>query len=287
MLSVKGASSALRQPIFGVKAAPAPVRPPLPAPPASRDATNTAGPVPRPFQAPTPSRGHVLPATAAKSPTSTVRIIIRGRKLQVTDAIKSYVEEKVAKSIHNFQQVLREVDVTLSARGGDTGTHGPKQQKVEVTIFTFRNGVVRVEDTEANLYSAIDLVCDKVERKMVKVKELAINKGKWPGRAGPKEDVETEDFEEYIKDVRLEVQQFDAQEALSKQLQDINKEFPATVMRSKTIVLDPMTVEEAIDALEAIDHSFYVFREMTSDTVQVVYKRNTDGYGVLVPQMRD
>ena len=69
--------------------------------------------------------------------------------------------------------------------------------------------------------------------------------------------------------MRLEVQEFDAQEALSKQLQDINKEFPATVMRSKTIVLDPMTVEEAIDALEAIDHSFYVFREMTSDTVQV------------------
>jgi hypothetical protein len=47
----------------------------------------------------------------------------------------------------------QEVDVTLSARGGDTGTHGKKEQKVEVTVYTQRNGVVRVEDVEANLYA--------------------------------------------------------------------------------------------------------------------------------------
>lgn len=76
-----------------------------------------------------------------------------------------------------------------------------REQKVEVTIYTLRNGVVRVEDSEANLYAAIDAVSDRVARKLTRVKERAISKGKWPGRAGPKEDVEEEDFQEYLKEV--------------------------------------------------------------------------------------
>nr|AAV97959.1 chloroplast-specific ribosome-associated protein [Volvox carteri f. nagariensis] len=136
-----------------------------------------------------PSRSGFVVHAAAKT-ASTVRIIIQGRKLPVTNAIKEYVEEKVAKAIQNFAHTLKEVDVTLSARGGDTGTHGKKEQKVDVTIFTLRNGVVRVEDRESNLYAAIDLVCDKIRSKLTRVKEKAITKGKWPGKAGPKENVE-------------------------------------------------------------------------------------------------
>ncbi|GIL69299.1 hypothetical protein Vretimale_13422 [Volvox reticuliferus] len=234
-----------------------------------------------------PRRAGLMVRAAAKAAASTVRIIIQGRKLPVTDAIKEYVEEKVAKAIHNFAHTLKEVDVTLSARGGDTGTHGKREQKVDVTIFTLRNGVVRVEDTEANLYAAIDLVCDKIRTKLTRVKEKAISKGKWPGRAGPKEDVEEEDFQEYLKDVKLETKLFDKEAELQKQFAELNRNYPATVMRSKTLVLDPITVEEAIDALEAVGHSFYVFREMTTDSVQVVYKRESGGYGVIVPQMRD
>lgn len=45
---------------------------------------------------------------------------------QVTDAIKQYVEEKITKAVHNYTQNIKKIDVTLSARGGDTGTHGAK-----------------------------------------------------------------------------------------------------------------------------------------------------------------
>ncbi|PNW83629.1 hypothetical protein CHLRE_05g237450v5 [Chlamydomonas reinhardtii] len=231
--------------------------------------------------------GLVVRAQSAKAAAGTVRIIIQGRKLPVTDAIKLYVEEKVAKAVANFSHTLKEVDVTLSARGGDTGTHGKKEQKVEVTIYTLRNGVVRVEDAENNLYAAIDLVCDKIRAKLQKIKEKAISRGAWPGRAGPKEDVDEEDFQEYLKEVKMDTQLFDKEEQLQRQFAELNRIYPANVMRSKTVVLDPITVEEAIDALEAVGHSFYVFREMTTDTVQIVYKRESGGYGVIVPQMRD
>jgi hypothetical protein len=45
---------------------------------------------------------------------------------QVTDAMKQYVEGKIAHAVQRYSQILREIDVTVSARGGDTGTHGPK-----------------------------------------------------------------------------------------------------------------------------------------------------------------
>ena len=81
-----------------------------------------------PLACTTPSRSRTVRVAAAAKAASTniVRIIIQGRKLPVTDAIKGYVEEKIARAIHNYQHTLKEVDVTLSARGGDTGTHGPK-----------------------------------------------------------------------------------------------------------------------------------------------------------------
>eukprot|EP01024_Parvocaulis_polyphysoides_P001310 TRINITY_DN10355_c0_g3_i1.p1 TRINITY_DN10355_c0_g3~~TRINITY_DN10355_c0_g3_i1.p1 ORF type:complete len:193 (-),score=10.71 TRINITY_DN10355_c0_g3_i1:71-649(-) len=110
--------------------------------------------------------------------TTTVKIITQGRHMQVTDAIKSYVEDKISKAVSPFEHQVREVDVTLSVRGGDTPTKGSKQQSTQVTVYTTRNAVVRAQDVEDNLYASIDLVCDKVHRKLKKIKEKTVNRGK-------------------------------------------------------------------------------------------------------------
>lgn len=233
------------------------------------------------------SRQATVSCQAAAKAASSVKLIVQGRKLEVTDAIRSYIEDKITKAIENYSHTIKELDVTISARGGDTGTHGKKEQKVEVTIYTLRNGVVRVEDTESTLYSAIDLVCDKIERKLTKVKERAISKGRWPGKAGPKEAVEEESFEEYKREIITETRAWDREEQVSKQFAELNKSYPAEVLRKKVVDLDPMTADEAIDAMEAVGHDFFVFREMESDSVQVVYKRESGGYGVLIPRKRE
>ena len=64
---------------------------------------------------------------------------------------------------------------------------------------------------------------------------------------------------------------------------------PATheVMRTKNFFLKPMTVEAAVEQCDQLGHDFYVFRESSSDQVQVVYKRRTAGYGVIVPVNED
>eukprot|EP00199_Chlamydomonas_sp_CCMP681_P005756 CAMPEP_0119115724 /NCGR_PEP_ID=MMETSP1180-20130426/51899_1 /TAXON_ID=3052 ORGANISM="Chlamydomonas cf sp, Strain CCMP681" /NCGR_SAMPLE_ID=MMETSP1180 /ASSEMBLY_ACC=CAM_ASM_000741 /LENGTH=259 /DNA_ID=CAMNT_0007104813 /DNA_START=96 /DNA_END=875 /DNA_ORIENTATION=- len=252
-----------------------------------------------------------MPRTAAAVPTSTrqparcvhvsstakvtgagtkaIPIAIQGRRLQVTDAIKAYIQEKIAKTLSKFAQEVKNVDVSLSARGGDTGTHGKKEQKVDVTIHTVRNGIVRVEDSEGTLYASIDLVADKIDRKMVKLKERAISKGKWAGHAGPRDQgqaLEEAAFKEYQDDVQYETSVFDQQEAINREFATLNKDFPPIVYRTKVVRLDPMSTEDAIEAMEALGHDFYMYQDVQSRTMQVVYRRATQGYGVLVPESK-
>lgn len=236
-------------------------------------------------------RGRTLGATniaaTAKAPTA-VKITIQGRRLPVTDAIKQYVEDKITKAVHNYTQNIKKIDVTISARGGDTGTHGAKQQKVDVTITTMRSGVVRVEDSEESLYASIDLVADKITRKLKKVKDKLIAQGAWPGSGGPRVNTDDQDFKEYMDSVIVEVQSLTQEETLAQEVQILDSmsedSIPDDVLRSKVIELLPMTPSEAIDAMEGLGHDFFVFRDRNSNTIQVLYKRESSGYGILIPQ---
>jgi len=224
----------------------------------------------------------------AKAPASAVKITIQGRRLPVTPAIRDYVEDKITKAVHNFAHTIKNIQVTISARGGDTGTLGAKEQKVDVTIQTLRNGIVRVEDAENSLYASIDIVCDKVSRKLRKLKEKAIVKGTWPGRAGPRVDVEDEEEKEYWENLIVETANYETPEAL-KSVEQVEPEegqdaMPDSVLRSKVLKLEPMSVDDAIDAMEAVGHDFYLFKDKGSNSMQVVYKRESGGYGILIPQ---
>lgn len=227
----------------------------------------------------------ICPATNA-TPAKTaapVKIVIQGRRLEVTPAIRDYVEEKISRAVHHFANNIRRIDVTLSARGGDTGTHGARQQKVDVTLHTNRNGVVRVEDAEASLYASIDMVCDKVSRKLRKMKEKATTVPK--GAEGTGE----QDFKQWMETVVVETKAFDAEQARSAELAHLARPtspagIPDTVLRSKVLRVDRMPVDDAIDAMEAVGHAFFLFRDTKSGEVQVVYKRSEGGYGVLIAE---
>lgn len=224
----------------------------------------------------------------AKAPVQPVKITIQGRRLPVTDAIKQYVEEKITKAVHNYTNNIKKIDVTISARGGDTGTHGARQQKVDVTITTMRSGVVRVEDAEESLYASIDLVADKITRKLKKVKDKMIAQGQWPGRAGPRLNTDEEEFKEYMDNLIVETMSLNEQEARAAEVQLLDsmsdEGMPDSIVRSKVVEVLPMTPAEAIDALEALGHDFFVFRDRNSNTIQVLYKRESSGFGILIPQ---
>ena len=72
------------------------------------------------------------------------------------------------KACSHFEGGIKEVDVRMSVAGGERGI-GAKQQKTEITVYTLSNGVVRAEDVEESMYASIDLVSDKLARKLRKV----------------------------------------------------------------------------------------------------------------------
>ena len=172
-----------------------------------------------------------------------MNIIIRGEKLEVTEAIKSYAEEKVGRLgryLENADNLEAHVLVKVTN----------KDQKVEVTI-PLNNGILRAEDREADLYAAIDKVIEKIERQIRK------NKTKMQARKI-----------KLAKDINFDYIEEDDEE-------DLN------VVRRKKIEVKPMSEEEAILQMELLGHQFYLFKDAETMNPTLVYKRKDNQYGVI------
>lgn len=195
---------------------------------------------------------------------TTARMEIHGKHLDLTDAMKDYITQKVEHAVEKYESFVKKVDVKVSVHGGDAGK-GAKQQKTEVTIF-MKKGVVRAEAKEESLYASVDLVADKVSRRLRKVKEkTGIKAGKHRGSAVVTDMVDAEMVEDNEVPIYGEAQ------------------LPKEVVRTKYFFLEALDVDEALEQIKNIDHSFFVFRDKKTKEVQVLYKRNHGGYGLIIP----
>ncbi|XP_028806728.1 ribosome-binding factor PSRP1, chloroplastic [Neltuma alba] len=205
-----------------------------------------------------------------EGPLSAVKLIIQGKNLELTDPVKQHVEEKVGKAVQKHSHLVREVDVRLSVRGGEFG-RGPRTRRCEVTLFTKRHGVVRAEEDAETLYGSIDLVSSIIQRKLRKIKEKESDHGRHmkgfnrlkvrePETAVPQVETETPPGPEEA-------------EILSDE-----------VVRMKYFDMPPLTVSEAIEQLENVDHDFYGFRNEETGEINIVYKRKEGGYGLIIPK---
>ncbi|KAF3789212.1 Ribosome-binding factor [Nymphaea thermarum] len=201
---------------------------------------------------------------------STVRLIIQGKNLDLSDSVKEYIEEKVGKAVQKHSHLVREVDVRLSLRGGEFG-RGPKVRRCEVTLFTKKHGVVRAEEDAESLYGSIDLVSAIIQRKLRKIKEKDSDHGR------------------HMKGFnRLKVREPEP-EMVADDLQPIpaeeeTEDIIEKVVRTKYFDMPPLTVDEAVQQLENLDHDFYAFRNEESGDINIVYKRKEGGYGLILPK---
>lgn len=188
-----------------------------------------------------------------------MKLVIHGKNIEITDAIREYVNQKIEKAVSHFQSLTTEVDVHLSVARNPR--INPKQS-AEVTIFA--NGtVIRAEESSENLYASIDLVADKIARQLRKYKERRLDKKQ---QAQPKTSEVVE------------------QEPVETLVGDRTPELPNDVVRTKYFAMPPMTVAEALEQLQLVDHDFYMFRNVETGEINVIYERNHGGYGVLQPR---
>ena len=160
-----------------------------------------------------------------------------------------------------------------------------------MTLHTLRHGVVRVEDAEASLYASVDVVADKIARKLKKIKELSVARGRQRGADGAEEA----DFRAWAAALEVETRAFDEEQARAAELARLGGggggagargggAVPAAVKRSKALRVDRMPLDDAIDGLEAVGHDFFLFRDEADGGVRLLYRRAEGGYGVLVPE---
>ncbi len=173
-----------------------------------------------------------------------MEIILRGDKIVVTDAIKEYVTtkfERLDKYFENPEEIKAMVNVKVNNLS----------QIIEVTIPT-KKFTLRAEEGHNDLYAAIDLVIDKLERQIRKNKTRLKNK---------------------LQDTTLD---FNLNFVVEKEEENENK-----IVKRKNIEMKPMDEEEAILQAELIDHDFFVFKNVDEDCISVLYKRKDGKYGII------
>ncbi len=176
---------------------------------------------------------------------------IIGKNIEVTDSIRADIEKKLAR-MDKYFVIDDNVLCRAVVRSYTVGA------KVEITIFT-KEMDFRAEVKNADLYAAVDLAVDKLEGQMRKLKTRIERKKETDslGRALAFENIK--DYEE---------------------------EDPDEVVRTKSIRLEPMTIDEAITRMEALGHSFFMYLDEEDDEISVVYTRVDGGYGVIEAENR-
>ena len=173
-----------------------------------------------------------------------MKITLRGKNIEITEAIEEKVSEKLSK-LDKYFIVSENVEAKVLVR-----TY-PYGQKIEVTIPT-EYVLLRAEVVDQDLYNAIDLVIDKLEGQIRKYKTRLNRKS---------------------KDNKLAFN-LASIEPLEEEEEDV-------LVKTKTITPKPMDMEEAIMQMELIGHSFFVYRDTETDAISIVYRGNDGDYGLI------
>lgn len=174
-----------------------------------------------------------------------MKFIISGKNIDVTEGLKSAVQDKIGK-LEKYFTPATEVHVTLSVE--------KDRQKIEVTI-PVKGSVIRSEQISNDMYVSIDLVEEIIERQLKKYKTKLLEKQQNAG---------------YFR-----------QEFIDK---DFMEEEEIKIVRTKKFDIKPMYAEDACIQMELTGHNFFVFCNAETDQVNVVYKRKGNTYGLIEPE---
>ena len=175
-----------------------------------------------------------------------MRFIITGRNIDVTDAIKDYVEKRLER-LEKFEGNNTDVNVVCSVERED--------QIVEMQV-SHDGDFIRIEEKNPDLYASIDLAIDKVERQMRKGKEKRNDRNK----------------QESLKEKIMGM--FSGKEA----------DEVGEITKTKTYEIKPITVEDAKLKLEEKEDMFMAFVNADNNQVNVIYQRGDGTFGIVVPE---
>jgi len=172
-----------------------------------------------------------------------MKITIRGKNIDVTEALKQYIEKRVSK----FERFLNDASEAIVTISTEKFTH-----KIDV-LLKVNGHLIQAEGKTEDLYSAVDQVVEKLEKQVLKYKEKVQNKNKKEAIKYP-----SESREEVVEGVKR-------------------------IVKYKKFDLRPMSPEEAVDQMELLDKDFFIFLNSFTGDVNVVYRRKDGNFGLIEP----
>ena len=207
-----------------------------------------------------------------------MKIEVRGRNVAVTEALRDYAEEKLARvSRLLLERKIDEVSRLELELMVEKNPANPNNKIAEATIFT-RGPVIRAKESSDDMYAAIDLVTDKMLRRVHKYHDKVHGKNHHKRPVVPDGLSITEEEADRLLQQAAGVQPAGEEAELEEELTD------GRLVKHKRFELKPMTVEEAALQMELVGHDFFVFTNVDSNHTNVVYRRRRDGeYGLIEP----
>ena len=183
-------------------------------------------------------------------------ITVTGRKLIVSDALRAYAEEKIGNSmkVMDIDPLVAEVVLYVEKNPAN-----PRPACCEVTLRT-KGHIIRVEECEEDMYAAIDVAAAKVVRQLRKYKTKVIDrKLRAVDETIRTEPVPTKDLDQLMEELAADEE----------------------VVRVKEIEFEPLTEEEALVKIDLLGHDFFAYTDRDTNMVNVLYRRDDGGYGLL------
>jgi putative sigma-54 modulation protein len=176
---------------------------------------------------------------------------VKGRNLEVSDAIRNYAEAKLAKLERQLKDPRVELELAVERNPSIAANH-----VAEATIWT-KGPVLRAREASSDMRASIDQLVDKLERQVTRYKRRGRDRRRKAARAnGPFNDVTPV----------------------------VPDEGEPLIVKTKQFAVKPLTPEEAVEQLELVGHDFFVFLNADSGQVNVVYRRRDGDYGLIEPQ---
>lgn len=184
-----------------------------------------------------------------------MQLSITGKNLEVTPSLREYVEKKIGR-LDRYLPNIVDARVELAVEN----TRAAKDRQIAQVTLRTKHALLRAEEATADMFASIDTVFEKMQRQIDRVK------GK-----------------RWAKRVAGETEEAALPAAVGEEEAPVEE--VSRISRVKRFQMVPMDEEEAIDQMELLGHDFYVFFNINQGQINVVYRRTSGDYGLIIPEM--
>jgi putative sigma-54 modulation protein len=187
-----------------------------------------------------------------------MQLIIQGKNIQVTDRLREYVQKKADK-LDRYLPAVTEARMELTTES--TRSQGDRQV-AQLTVRT-KGTILRSEERSGDIFTSVDMAMDKMKRQVGRYKSKRRDRSRVASTEVMSELLVEEEEEEEEEEEGVE----------------------GHIVRTKSFRVTPMDPEEAIEQMELLGHSFFVFYNAEVGQINVVYRRRDGNYGLIQPEI--